>query len=324
MVNKTKTQPQFKTLIYEKELERIAGWVEEYPNLETGGDLFGFWTHSGAPVIQYVLGPGRGSRHNPASFFQDKEHLIQAGEILRSKHGLQHIGEWHSHHQLGLAQPSGGDENTVFRALEKYNFPRFLLCIANLRPSSEWNKKWNVNVGCFLFTNSRVSYQVSYQVGASYQTGAWVVLPGESPISSCLGWRNSQPSKSWSVEETTLEAELLVTTEPIEISEKLWYSTPEGQAILKDIYDQCNQYFQQCEMFQDSEQKVYFTFLKSHNQKNKNYDEWRVEFPDDFPKSSPGFKVNSEKAFVIKDWGGDRDYFQQIQGVITPYYNKKQ
>jgi hypothetical protein len=38
---------QFKTLIYEQELEHIAGWVQEYPNLETGGDLFGFWTHSG-------------------------------------------------------------------------------------------------------------------------------------------------------------------------------------------------------------------------------------------------------------------------------------
>ncbi|MGK7919601.1 MAG: hypothetical protein AB4080_06290 [Trichodesmium sp.] len=313
MAYKTTTQNQFKTLIYEKELDRIAGWVEEYPNLETGGDLFGFWTHSGAPVIQYVLGPGYTSRHNPTSFYQDKEHLIQAGEILRSKHGLQHIGEWHSHHQLGLAQPSGGDENTVFRALEKYNFPRFLLCIANLRPTSERNKKWNVNVGCFLFTNSRVSYQ----------TGAWVVLPGETPISSCLGYKSSRPSKSWSVEETTLEAEVLVTTEPIEISEKLWYTTPEGQAILKDIYDQCNQNFQECKMFQENrEQKVYFTFLASRREKSKNYDRWRVEFPDDFPKSSPSLQVNSEKPFVVKHWGGNHDYFKQIQGVITTYYSK--
>ncbi|MEM1171504.1 MAG: hypothetical protein AAGJ08_21085 [Cyanobacteria bacterium P01_H01_bin.35] len=318
MSYKTTAQHQFKTLIYEKELDRIAGWVEEYPDLETGGDLFGFWTHSGAPVIQYVLGPGCTSRHNPTSFYQDKEHLIKAGEILRSKHGLQHIGEWHSHHQLGLAQPSGGDENTVFRALEKYNFPRFLLCIANLRPTSERNKKWNVNVGCFLFTNSS---RVSYQIGGSYQVGAWVVLPGESPISSSFQRGNSRPSKSWSVEKTSLEAEVLVTTEPIEISEKLWYTTPEGQGRLKELYDLFDENFQECEMRQDNRtERVYFTFLAPTG---KNYDEWRVEFPDDFPKSSPLFQRKGEQPFPL-DWSGNNDYFRQIKSFIKKSYKKKQ
>lgn len=313
----TKTQPQFKTLIYEEELDRIAGWVEEYPNLETGGDLFGFWTHSGAPVVQYVLGPGRGSRHNLASFYQDRDHLIKAGEILRSKHGLQHIGEWHSHHQMGLAQPSGGDSNTVNNALARYNFPRFLLCIANIGSDSGKSKKMNVNVGCFLYSQNRVNYQV----------GAWVVLPGESPIRSSLKWQNelnptnSRASNRWTVDKTTLEEEPLVTTEPIEVSEKLWYSSQEGQGILKDILDKCNRIFQKCEMFQTNEQRIYLNF--EYQGKHGQVDRWRVDFPEDFPQSSPTLKVNHETPFSVKDWSGNFRHFGQIEDCINRHYNKR-
>lgn len=310
---------QFKTLIYEKELDRIAGWVEEYPSLETGGDLFGFWTHSGAPVIQYVLGPGPGSEHYETSFFQDKEHLIEAGRNLRENHGLQHIGEWHSHHQLGLAQPSQGDENTVFRALEKYNFPRFLLCIANLGHNRAIGRQWNVNVECFLFANSQVSSQIR---GGSYQVGAWVVLPGDTPFSHTLSRRNSRSSKSWNVEKTTLETEVVVTTEPIEIFEKLWYSTPEGQKRLKELYDLFNENFRQCEMLQDGRtERAYFSFLAPVD---NNYDEWRVEFPDDFPNSSPLFQPKGKPSFQLKDWSGNNDYFGQIKSFIKSSYKKKQ
>ncbi len=314
----TKTHSQFKTLIYEGELDRIAGWVEEYPNLETGGDLFGFWTHSGAPVVQYVLGPGRGSRHNDTSFFQDRDHLIKAGEILRSKYGLQHIGEWHSHHQMGLAQPSGGDSNTVSRALQRYNFPSFLLCIANIRPNSGGGKKWNVNVGCFLY---------SKYSGLNYQLGAWVVLQGESPIRSNLGWqselnsKNSRPSKSWTVDKTTLEEEPLVTTEPIEVSEELWYSSQKGQAILKEIVDKIKSQFQKCEINRTNEQQIYLTF--EYKCKDGYIDRWRADFPQNFPKSSPTFKVNYDPPFSVNNWSEYRPHFEQIEDCINRYYNKK-
>jgi len=47
-----------------------------------------------------------------------------------------HIGEWHSHHQLHLFQPSGGDSSTVIR-----NYPSgvcgFLLIIANIVSSRQ-------------------------------------------------------------------------------------------------------------------------------------------------------------------------------------------
>lgn len=311
---------QFKTLIYQEELDHIAGWVEEYPNLETGGDLFGFWTHSGAPVIQFVLGPGQNSRHNPTSFYQDKQHLIRSGEVLRRKHGLQHIGEWHSHHQLGLAQPSSGDEQTVFNALRTYNFPRFLLCIANLRPErgNYGRTKYTVNVGCFLFTSSS-----NY-----YQTGSWVVLPDQSLIRKDLKWGENRilfssptQNKNWNVPQTTLEEVPLVTTEPIEISKTVWYSTPEGQSLLKDIFEGVNTNYQNCEMNrQMPSEEIYFIFEINKNTNNQ-LDKWRIDFPNDFPQSSPKVKLNYRQSAAIKNWDGAGQQLEQIQACIQRYYD---
>lgn len=124
--------------IYNEEAERISRFVMAYPNLETGGDLFGFWTNSGTPVVSYVIGPGRYSRHCYASFYQDAEWLQGSGTGLYDRHGLQHIGEWHSHHQLGLNQPSAGDIRTVVRGMEAKNWSKFVLMIAtrDARPGS--------------------------------------------------------------------------------------------------------------------------------------------------------------------------------------------
>ena len=119
-----------KVSIYNGEAERISRFVMAYPDLETGGDLFGFWTNSGAPVVSYVIGPGIRSTHHYASFYQDVEWLHRAGTDLYDRHGLQHIGEWHSHHRLGLKQPSAGDIRTVVRGMEEKNWAKFVLMIA--------------------------------------------------------------------------------------------------------------------------------------------------------------------------------------------------
>lgn len=314
---------QFKTLIHQQELDRIAGWVQEYPNLETGGDLFGFWSHSGFPVVQLVIGPGKNSRHNSTSFFQDKNHLIKTGEILREKYGLQHIGEWHSHHQIGLAQPSIGDERTVFNALRTYNFPRFLLCISNLSPKLERfsENKFQVTVGCFLFTLSP----------SHYQTGSWVVLPNKSPIRKDLETDNnilfSSPllNNDWNVKQTTLEEQILLFTEPIEISENVWYSTTEGKDSLKRIVDSLNVNYQNCQIKRRvSSEEIYLIFERKHYQNyQKNDDLWQIDFSKDFPHTSPLIKINNGKSFYIKNWNNKDDYFTQIEACVQRYYNDK-
>ena len=108
-----KPKESHKALIYQNEAKRIAQLTLQYPSIETGGSLFGYWTHSKSPIVSLASGPGRGSRHNHTSFYQNETYLHDMGTELYDQHGMQHIGEWHSHHRLGLNQPSEGDVNTI-------------------------------------------------------------------------------------------------------------------------------------------------------------------------------------------------------------------
>ncbi len=117
--------------IYESELNYIGKCILDYPRIETGGQLFGFWTASGVPVVVYAIGPGPKANHQVTFFNQDIEYLKFVGRILVSEFGLMHIGEWHSHHQLGLDKPSGHDAETMQHSIDNLHLNRFLLCIGN-------------------------------------------------------------------------------------------------------------------------------------------------------------------------------------------------
>lgn len=126
----------FKVFVFQEDYQMMTNLVLRYPNLETGGDLFGLWTTDGNAILHVVLGPGQNCKRTGASFFQDISYLKRNGELLTEDYMLCHIGEWHSHHRLGLFQPSGGDSSTVIR-----NYPHgvcgFLLIIANIVSSHE-------------------------------------------------------------------------------------------------------------------------------------------------------------------------------------------
>jgi hypothetical protein len=124
-------KPSPTAVIYSSELEYIARCIKDYPNIETGGQLYGAWTASGAPRIIYAIGPGPRANHESAFFNQDVEYLSSVGARLK-EYGLQHIGEWHSHHKLGLAQPSGHDARTMQNSIEQLNLHRLCLCIGNI------------------------------------------------------------------------------------------------------------------------------------------------------------------------------------------------
>ena len=139
---------EFNVVIYENDYKELCAWVLRKPHIETGGDLFGLWANKYTAVIQLVLGPGKGCRRTSTSFYQDVNYLEKVGTHLTQKEGICHIGEWHSHHQLGLARPSGGDENTVWNNMPTYNLTRFVIFIANI---DHFGQSYSVNVGCFLF-----------------------------------------------------------------------------------------------------------------------------------------------------------------------------
>lgn len=161
-------RPSQKAIIYKSELDYISRCILDYPNIETGGQLFGFWTATGTPVVAYVIGPGKNAQHNHSSFIQDQNYLQSIGRELHRRYRLQHIGEWHSHHQLGLAHPSGGDVDTMEYGVGKPGFPRLLLCIGNC-------SRTHTTVNAFNFHEN---------TPRKYVHAAWDVVDVESPYRS--------------------------------------------------------------------------------------------------------------------------------------------
>lgn len=133
-------------LIYPHDKEFIRKSTLDYPNIETGGDLFGLWQSESEVVVQLVTGPGKNCRRTPTAFFQDKTYLSQIGGYLTTAKGLCNVGEWHSHHRLNLPEPSAGDRATVWRNMPGCGLKRFLLIIATITPTRQ------VNINGFMFT----------------------------------------------------------------------------------------------------------------------------------------------------------------------------
>lgn len=117
------------SIIYQSEVEYMFRCILERRTEETGGQLFGHWTDNGVPVIQYVIGPGPAANHRVDFFNQDITYLIKIGKLLKERYGLHHIGEWHSHHQLGLDHPSRYDVQTMTTSIREQKLGHFLLCI---------------------------------------------------------------------------------------------------------------------------------------------------------------------------------------------------
>ena len=126
-IGKTETKVYF----YKNDYNRVCEEIYHHQHIETGGNLFGLWTTKGNIVVHAVLGPGKKCKRTDVSFHQDIEYMSQVGTFLNTNFMLCHIGEWHSHHQLRLNEPSAGDERTV-----RQNYPKgvkkFLVIIGNI------------------------------------------------------------------------------------------------------------------------------------------------------------------------------------------------
>jgi len=132
--------------VFQSELERVGGWTSAHQRVETGGSLYGYWTHSGAPVVALATGPGKGARHEVAAFYQDVSFMEATQSSVWEGYALQHMGEWHSHHRIGLAEPSAGDIATVWSGMASRGWRRFVLGIANLGAA-----EIDVTLGLYLF-----------------------------------------------------------------------------------------------------------------------------------------------------------------------------
>lgn len=305
-----------KAFIYQGELDYISRCVLDYPNIETGGDIFGFWTHTGSPVIQYVIGPGKNANHQVAFFNQELEYLDNYGKILRSGHALQHIGQWHSHHQLGLAEPSQHDISTVCNAINQYRLNQFFLVIANIRQQTS-------SINGFLFRLNQ---------NRCFDYAIWEVMEGESPIRKIV---DTQYPDLISLPKTaTASIDFLAKvnrqTSPtlgINYNTGNWLEDKKNHAVLKQIIDYLSLSFGSIKVYIDNTNNTVFIELKDFQ------GIFRIYFVDDYPEGKPFVKFLHKGIFKkVNDnlvyWQSDLDVAERtvkfIKNIVEMKVTKKQ
>jgi len=276
-----------KVLIYASEAQRIADYAWQYPCLETGGDLYGYWTHSGAPVVCCVLGPGPASRRSSTSFYQDSDYLEQVSAELYRRHALQHIGEWHSHHQLGLNQPSGGDLTTVRRGLESMQWQRFLLVVTTFAAAD----------ACVL-----QNYFLIHAGQAPPQPLLVNTLSGNSPVAAELDQLTGATcAGSAGVRWQPGPATPLPAADVRRRHADAWFATASGQQLLRQIIQALGVYGKP-------------RMLTANNRLTVQCPDFSVEFPEAFPREPLNLCSSSSS-------GGSnysrRLYWQGLQQLLT-------
>lgn len=153
--------------IYREELDFMMRVILDSPQMETGGNLFGYWTAEGDAVVVYVLGPGPKSVRRFTSFAQDADYLQRHVDLLSREHRLSHIGVWHSHHGLGLSHPSGGDVQSIHEGMYADGLSRCVLAIGVCV-----RQRASANAFSFVNLHHRVTMEQR----------PWLVVPGEGPV----------------------------------------------------------------------------------------------------------------------------------------------
>lgn len=107
-------------IIWESELRAIAIETSAW-TIETGGDLFGRW--QSAPIVFLATKAGPKAQRGNAHFRLDVDYLRQLSEPLATDWALRYFGDWHSHHRLGLLEPSSGDRKRIRQLGNRNQFP---------------------------------------------------------------------------------------------------------------------------------------------------------------------------------------------------------
>jgi hypothetical protein len=294
-------KPSSKAIIYSSELEYIARCINDYPDIETGGQLFGAWTASGVPRIVYAIGPGPNASHESVSFSQDVDYLLSVGAKLR-EYGLQHIGEWHSHHKLGLSHPSGHDANNMQGSIEQLNLNRLCLFIGNI-----------------LETGAIAIHPFNFVAGEHYVEAQWDVITDKNQlrnhIDSDLAELLIHPqSNSFAFAERYFTPK----TQPIEHLDS-WFGVLENRQKFKVIIEKLKAQTWINEVCPKISQDGVIS-LKISGIRFAEI----ITFPNDFPNSPftvqrMSFIENEESKYTPTDWIVSSD--DSIIDVFTNNYN---
>ncbi|MCA9448874.1 MAG: Mov34/MPN/PAD-1 family protein [Candidatus Omnitrophica bacterium] len=122
--------------IFEEDSKLLCEEVLRHPHQETGGALLGHITRRGTIIVYLIIPQGPNASQSAYHFKQDIHHLLEVLEFMLDKYGLEYVGDWHTHHQLGLEQPSGEDANNMASISAKNAAAPLAQIIANIRSRS--------------------------------------------------------------------------------------------------------------------------------------------------------------------------------------------
>ena len=283
-------------IIYKSELDYISRCILDYTNIETGGQLFGYWTAEDVPVVLYAIGPGPRANHQVGFFNQDIDYLIHVGRPIVEHFGLQHIGEWHSHHQLGLAQPSSHDANTMMSTIQEKHLGKFLLCIGNCTNTSSTLNAFNFS-----------------EFNQNYVKAKWCIKDINSPFREKIDNELAPFLLHPKTKVGNMDNLYLVNIQqnlPPEYKDSYWFSIKENRQILKQIMDTLGQ----CTIQQDKDGFIYL--IREYGDVVDT-----IFFPDGFPQQAPRvMRPHTDNSIIESSvsW----NYTGDIYNDFINYYNQ--
>ncbi|HKV56919.1 MAG TPA: hypothetical protein VJO32_01510 [Ktedonobacteraceae bacterium] len=169
--------------IYESEYKAIVAEARRLPKIETGGDLYGTFTHGSNPIIWLASGPGPKAHHENAHFEQDTSFTTYWEGRLTREFGLQYIGSWHSHHFIGLQEPSGGDVGAAEVYAQQHNRQTTLEIIVNHQRAGirQGEQEFTTTLRPYFYPNAQRARMERFVLAS------FVPLSGISPIRQQLG-----------------------------------------------------------------------------------------------------------------------------------------
>ena len=208
-------------LTNQEEMDILSRYILDYKDIETGGQLFGYWTFDGKPVVLFILGPGPQAGHYSSFFMQDLDYLRKCARILKEKYGLDHVGEWHSHHQLGLDHPSGHDARNISTNMRSLGYKKFLLCIATCN-------SFQSSINAFMFDSNK----------SQYEQIPWYIKAMESPYRRIINSNTFILPTTKSPNMVGLYTKgISVGHEMIKYEKSYWLTQKGNSKILKSIID---------------------------------------------------------------------------------------
>lgn len=292
--------------IYKQDLEYISKCILDFPDIETGGDFFGFWNNLGLPVILYVTGPGKNCYRHSTFFKQDLDFLIDVGNSVYSLFGLQHIGSWHSHHKLSLAVPSYHDCNTMANAISNNNLDKFFMILGNITDNR------GTTVNGFLFDKFNKT---------NYLETEWEVLTSKNVIGDSI---NKELEKHLvyipKTKKPLLEDLKIVKGKQnkifnLDFEPHTWLASKKGKEELKEIYNWFNMRFSDAKMFISNSKDLE---LKAEN--------ILIQFNNDFPNTYPIIKIEDDLLTSEKgkfEYADYTDILEFITSKINTFISKK-